>query len=78
MLRQGFPEDRQEALVQFDGHHLGGPLRQLVGQHPDARPDLQHAPLGGRAAGLRHAGADRGVDEKILPQLFGKLEAVAG
>ena len=45
---------------------------------PDPRADLDDAPAGLCVAHLGHAGADGGVNQKILSQPLGKRKAVAG
>ena len=78
IFRQRLLQHRRQAGVQFHRHHFAGPLTQLLGQGPDARPHLQHTgPLidaGLLGNGRRHMGGA----EKILPQPLGKMEPMLG
>ena len=66
---QRFFQHRRQALVHLDGHHLAGPLGDLLGQHPDAGADLQHAEAAVDAGGVHDFGrARRGLTIKFCPK----------
>ena len=69
---QGLVQDGKQAAVDLDADHLFPVLGQLGGEDADAGADFNHPHAGGGASQLGDAGADRGVDDKILPQGFGK------
>ena len=77
-LCQRLVQHRQQAAVDLDADHLVRAAGKLGGQHPDPRADLDDAPAGLCVAHLGHAGADGGVNQKILSQPLGKRKAVAG
>ncbi len=64
--RHGLGQQGRQALVHLDGHHLGGVLGQLFGQHADAGADLQHAPALIDAAGVHDLGRQAGIDDEVL------------
>ena len=72
----GLGQHGVQAAVQLHGHHLAGAAGQLCGEGADAGANLHHAGVFIRAAGggnvLRHPA----LDEKILPQSFGKAKAM--
>ena len=72
----GLRQHGEELLVQLDGNHLPGPLRQLRRQAPHARPDFQHAAASLRLGGGGYCRRDGGVNEKILSHGLGEMEAV--
>ena len=71
-----FLQNRQQPLVQFHGSHLFGTQCQLLCQGADTRTDLQHTITCRSVALLGDSRADRGVDQKVLPQLLGKVKPV--
>ena len=75
---QSLLQHGEQPGVQLDGADLLRHLRQLPGEHANARAHLDDALAVPGAAGLGHAGAHGGVDEEVLPQGLGKVEPVAG
>ena len=70
------PQDRRQALVHFDRNYLIRAFAQLFCQHTDAGADFQRTPAGANAGGFRNAGADAGVDDKVLAEPLGKCKVV--
>ena len=75
---QGLGQHIRQAAIKLHGGYLTAHGGQLFGEHADARPDLQHAGTVVRFQCCCHTGAHGGVDQKVLPQRFGKSEAVTG
>ena len=71
-VRVNYPK----AFVELNRDNLLRPQAELFGQHAYSGTYFKHSAFGIRSAAFRHFGADIGVYYKILPQIFGKTEAV--
>ena len=63
-------ETCDDFVVDFDGQHAGGPLRQLSGQDASSGAYLHHHIAGRDVGGLDYAAEDAPVNEEILAQRF--------
>ena len=73
---QSFRQQRRQTLVHLHRHYFFCAPRQLLGQHPHAGADLQHAEVLVNPRRLGDLGADARVDDKILPEFLGERKAV--
>ena len=72
----GLGQQRRQALVHLNGHHLGGTLGQLFGQHTDAGADLDDAVALVHPTGIHDLGGDARIDDEVLSKALGELEIV--
>ncbi len=74
LLRLG----RRDLWDQFDGDHAAGLRRDQLGQHAEARADLQHGVIRGQFGRGDDAGTVGGVNEEVLAQAFLGVDAEGG
>ncbi len=69
-------QQRRQALVHLNGHHLGGTLGQLFGQHTDAGADLDDAVALVHPTGIHDLGGDARIDDEVLSKALGERKIV--
>ena len=72
----GLGQQRRQALVHLNGHHLGGTLGQLFGQHTDAGADLDDAVALVHPTGIHDLGGDARIDDEVLSKALGERKIV--
>ena len=75
-LPQGFPQNRNEILVNLDGDDLLRALRRFPGQHPDPGSDLNHQIPRSDARALDNLIDDVFICQKILSKTFGQPKSI--
>ena len=72
----GLGQQRRQALVHLNGHHLGGTLGQLFGQHTNAGADLDDAVALVHPTGIHDLGGDARIDDEVLSKALGECKIV--
>ncbi len=74
-VRKAFLQQRDEAIVKFDGHDPARLLGDEFGQHAGTGADFEHGVVCGEVRGGDDARPVGRVDEEVLPQPLLRADA---
>ena len=76
IIGKGIRQNGDERLIDLHGDHASRPLRQILGQRADSRPDFQNTVLLSHTGRVHNRFQLIGIDQEILTVFFLKMKII--